>query len=214
MKKIRFLIVVLSVLSCSAFAQKSNWYLGGQVGFETIKNTSHTSTPSRERRETNFANKPEVGIFLADDIALGFGIAFNIDIDNDDTADTNFDIFTATSPFVYVRKFFSIEDIFSAFIGLDVNYSTGSFSENRNDVLTTTNKISGFGANVNIGITYPLGKRFTAIGKYGGFGYESLTIKDDAGNKQNSVSEFGFGVNSLGSVFNFGLYYTFVLRDD
>ena len=79
-------------------------------------------------------------------------------------------------------------------------------------MLTTTNKVSGFGVNANVGLIFPLGERFTAVGKYGILGYSSLTLKDDAGVKQRTDSEFGFNVNTLGSLFNIGLYYTFIKK--
>lgn len=192
-------------------AQKGSMYVGGQIGFGQSKTTDYTNNNTISK--TTVANiSPEAGIFLANDITLGLAINFSTDKQDDDIADTDYDKLNLTSPVVYVRKFWSIEDIFSAFVGLDVNFSTGNYKEKRNDAVSTINKVSGFGANLNVGIAYPLGTRFTAVGKYGLLGYGTTTLKDDTGAKELTVNEFGFNVNTLGSLFNIGLYYTFLAK--
>jgi hypothetical protein len=207
MKKGVFLFIMLTSVG-SAMAQSGSWYLGGQFGLGTQKSENFNSNRVSKTTLSNIA--PEVGMFLKDDIAVGFALNFSTTTVDNDVSDTDFDKISLLSPVLYIRKFWSIEDIFSAFAGLDINFSNGSFKENRNDVLTTVDKVSGFGVNANIGIAFPLGKRFTAVGKYGILGYSSIMLKDDAGVKESTDSEFGFNVNSLGSLFNIGLYYTFI----
>lgn len=207
MKKTSLFLAML-IVSAVAMAQTGSWYVGGQLGFSSDKSEDFNNNQVSKISSYNFS--PEVGMFLKDDISVGFALNFSSNKDDNDVSNTNYTKNSITSPVLYVRKFWAIEDVFSAFVGLDVNFSTGSVKQNVNDVLTTTDKISGFGANANVGIAFPLGERFTAVGKYGIFGYTSTTYKDDAGVKQDTDSQFGFGVNSLGSVFNIGLYYTFI----
>lgn len=210
MKKTLIFLVVLFI-SVATMAQKGSMYVGGQFGFGSTKTTDYTNNNTISK--TNLANfSPEVGMFLANDISIGLAVNFSSDKDDNDVADTDYDKLVLTSPVIYVRKFWSIEDIFSAFVGLDVNFSTGNYKEKRNDAVTTVNKVSGFGANLNVGIAYPLGKRFTAVGKYGLIGYSTATLKDDAGAKELTINDFGFNVNTLGSLFNIGLYYTFLAK--
>lgn len=207
MKKTSLFFAML-IVSATSIAQTGSWYVGGQLGFSSDKSEDFINNQVSKDTYTNFS--PEVGMFLADDISVGFALNFSTQKFDNDVSNTDFDKVSLTSPVIYVRKFWSIEDIFSAFVGLDVNFSTGNVKQNQNDVLTTTDKISGFGANANVGIAFPLGERFTAVGKYGILGFTSITYKDDAGVKQDTDSQFGFGVNSLGSLFNIGLYYTFI----
>ena len=209
MKKTGLFLTML-VLASSVMAQTGDWYIGGQFGFGSQKSENFGSN---QVSKTTMANiSPEVGMFLTDDIAVGFALNFSSDKDDNDVSNTDYNKLVLTSPVIYARKFWSIEGIFSVFVGLDFNFSTGSFKENRSDVVTTTDKVSGFGVNANVGITFPLGERFTAVGKYGILGYSSITLKDDAGVKQRTDSEFGFNVNTLGSLFNIGLYYTFIKK--
>lgn len=209
MKKIS-LLVTFWVFAGFAMAQTGSWYVGGQFGFGSQKSENFGNN---RVSKTTLANiSPEVGMFITDNITVGFALNFSSNKDDNDISNTDFDKLSLTSPVLYARKFWNIEDIFSAFVGLDFNFSTGNFKENRNDVLTTTDKISGFGVNANVGIAFPLGERFTAVGKYGILGYSSITYKDDVGVKQSTDSEFGFNVNTLGSLFNIGLYYTFIKK--
>lgn len=207
MKKTSLFLAMLLV-GTMAMAQSGSWYVGGQAWFSSDKSEDFNANQVSKNTYTNFS--PEVGMFLADDIAVGFALNFSTNKFDFDISNTDYRKESLTSPVLYVRKFWSIEDIFSAFVGIDFNFSTGTVKQNVNDVLTTTDKISGFGANANVGIAFPLGERFTAVGKYGILGYTSTTYKDDAGVKQDTDSQFGFGVNSLGSLFNIGLYYTFI----
>lgn len=155
---------------------------------------------------------PEVGMFLTSDIAIGLAVNFSSEKTDDDISNTDYDKLAFTTPVVYVRKFWSIEDIFYAFVGLDVSYGGGSYKEKRNGAVTTVFKGSEFYSNLNVGIAFPLGKRFTAVDKYGILGYNSVTFKDDASTKKNTITQFGFNVNTLGSLFNIGLYYTFLAK--
>ena len=207
MKKI-ILFLTLLIISGTAMAQGGNWYVGGQVGFGSQKSENFGSNIVSKTQTTNFS--PEVGMFVTEDIALGVAVNFSSHKDDRDVSTTDYDKQSLTSPVLYARKFWTIGEVFSVFAGLDINFSTGKFKEKRNDVLTTTSKISGFGVNANVGATFSLGEKFTAVGKYGLLGFSSTTNKDDVGVKQSSNSEFGFNVNSLGSVFNVGLYYTFM----
>lgn len=207
MKK-AILFLTLFIILGTAMAQQGSWYVGGQVGFGSQKSENFNSNIVSKTTSTNFS--PEVGMFLSDALSLGVAVNFSTQKNDNNVSNTDYTSQFLTSPVLYVRKFFSIEDLFLTFVGLDVNFSTGANKQRVSDVVTTTSKVSGFGVNLNVGLAFPLGEKFTAVGKYGLLGYSSTTNKDDVGVKQSSNSVFGFNVNSLGSVFNVGLYYTFM----
>ena len=209
MKKTTFILALL-LSSTFVFAQNGSWYVGGQIGLGQQKSENFNNNVVSKDFTSSIA--PEVGLFVSNDITVGFALNMSTFKFNNDVSNTDYDKTFLLSPVLYARKFWNIEEIFSVFVGLDVNFSTGNLKENRNDQVTTTDKISGFGANLNVGIAYPMGERFTAVGKYGLLGFSSLTFKDDAGVKQSTDSEFGLNVNSLGSLFNIGLYYTFISK--
>ena len=91
------------------------------------------------------------------------------------------------------------------FTGLNLSYSLTTMKDFSEPTMET--KMNGFGADINVGIALGLGERFTALGSYGLLGYSSMTT--DSGNDNDlTVTNFGLNVNTIGPVFNIGLYYT------
>ena len=185
--------LLLFVLTASVgFAQKGSWYVGGQLGFnsKTEKNTGFADVTT-----TTWSVAPEVGTFLQKELQLGF--ALNLGGSNaPNTSETTF------SPVLYLRKFYPVGDKFSLFTGIVGNFTTGSTKVNNQ-----SGTLSGWGLNLSLGAAYGISKTFTLVGQYGlfGYSYESATVNGD----KNSVSNFGLNVNSLGPVFNVGIYWTF-----
>ena len=102
------------------------------------------------------------------------------------------------------------------FGGLYLNYFSGKIDEEDADELTG----SGFGVNLGVGVAYALSPRFTAVGQYGVLGYSAAKYKQN-GDEYAKENDFNFGVNTVGassfsqgngsgSVFNIGIYYTFI----
>jgi hypothetical protein len=211
MKK-AILFSVFVMITFMVAAQQGSWYIGGVVGFNSSTDKSATGFKTTT---TNWAFAPEVGTFIKDDIQLGafLGVSGGSVKDDDD------DIFeyTSMSPTVYGRKFFKITDEFSTFAGAYFNVSTGGTTYFTSS--STPVKHFGVGFRLGIGAAYALSPRFTAVGQYGLFGFQTTKNtfdSDDAG----SESSFDFGVNTVGSgilsqgngsgaVFNIGIYYTF-----
>lgn len=191
-----FALTFILLLSGSAFAQKGSWYIGGQGGYNS-KTEKQTGSTEFKNNEWTFA--PEVGTFLKDNLQLGVAVNLSgnkMEFGNADSTVTKF------SPVVYLRRFFKVSENFSTFVGVVGNYTTGSTKAN--DVKYD---LSGYGANLSLGAAYALSSRFTAVGQYGFLGYK--TTKTSIGDFENEVSDLGFNVNSLGPVFNIGIYYTF-----
>jgi hypothetical protein len=95
-----------------------------------------------------------------------------------------------------------VGDKFSLFTGIVGNFTAGSTKVNGE-----SGTLSGWGLNLSLGAAYGISKTFTLVGQYGllGYSYESTSINGD----KNTISNFGLNVNSLGPVFNVGIYWTF-----
>jgi Outer membrane protein beta-barrel domain len=176
----------------TANAQKGSWYIGGQLGYnsQTEKNTG-----SADVTTSSWSVAPEIGTFLQNNLQLG--LAVNLGGSNaPNTSETKF------SPVLYLRRFYTVSDKFSLFTGIVGNFTTGSTKVNNQ-----SGNLSGWGLNLSLGAAYAVSKTFTAVAQYGLFGYSYEETKIN-GNK-SSVSNVGLNVNSLGPVFNVGLYWTF-----
>jgi hypothetical protein len=192
-RKFRIYTIILFVfISAAASAQKGSWYVGGQLGFnsKTEKNTG-----SSDITTTTWSVAPEVGTFLQKN--LQFGVALNLGGTSAPNEST-----TAISPVIYLRRFYPVGDKFSLFTGIVGTFTAGSTKVNGED-----GTLGGWGLNLSLGAAYAVSKTFTAVAQYGLFGYTYQSTKIN--NDKNSVSNFGLNVNSLGPVFNVGLYWTF-----
>lgn len=173
-------------------AQKGSWYVGGQLGFnsKTEKNTGFADVTT-----TTWSVAPEVGTFLQKELQLGFALNLG-GANSTNSSETTF------SPVLYLRRFYPVGDKFSIFTGIVGNFTTGSTKVNNQ-----SGDLSGWGLNLSLGAAFGISKTFTLVGQYGllGYSYESTSVNGD----KNSVSNFGLNVNSLGPVFNVGLYWTF-----
>lgn len=200
MKK-NLIITTLLLLGTGVMAQQGSWYLGGMAGYgsSSAKNNDMTIKSS----SWNFS--PEFGTFLKDDIQLG--LALNISGTNSEDSLSGIESTSSFAPVLYARKFWTLVDKLSVFAGLNLKYTSTTAKDFSEPTMET--KMNGFGADINVGIALGLGERFTALGSYGLLGYSSMTT--DSGNDNDlTVTDFGLNVNTLGPVFNVGLYYTII----
>ncbi len=192
MNKSIFALMLFLFAASATYAQKGSWYIGGQLGFnsKTEKNTGSSDVTT-----TTWSVAPEVGTFLQNNLQLGF--ALNLGGANaPNTSETTF------SPVIYLRRFYPVGDKFSLFTGIVGNFTAGSTKANNQ-----SGTLSGWGLNLSLGAAFAVSKTFTLVGQYGLFGYSYESVKFDT--TKTSVSNFGLNVNSLGPVFNVGIYWTF-----
>lgn len=206
MKKIQLLIAVV-LIAASVQAQQGSWYLGGMAGIGSNNNDG----TKMEIMNWNFS--PEFGTFLRDDIQLGLALNINGSTTKSDGDETSTG--TGFSPVLYARKFWSIGDILSTFAGVNLNYISGSVTNTTyaGGVKTGDETLdrSGFGASLNIGAAVALNDRFAVLTQYGLLGFSSVGNSSDRdGVDDYDVTDWGFNLNTLGPVFNVGLYYTIV----
>jgi hypothetical protein len=191
-KKSIFTLLLFLFAASLTNAQKGSWYIGGQLGFNS---KTETNTGSSDVTTTTWSVAPEVGTFLQNNLQLGF--ALNLGGSNStNTSETTF------SPVIYLRRFYPVGDKFSLFTGIVGNFTAGSTKQN-----SQSGTLSGWGLNLSLGAAFAVSKTFTLVGQYGLLGYSYESVKYET--TKNSVSNFGLNVNSLGPVFNVGIYWTF-----
>jgi len=198
MKRIIFFLLI-AICSIATFAQKGSWYIGGQVGFNsgTTKETNVADI-----KKTSWSLAPEVGTFLSNELQLGFALNLYGSTEEQESDKITINSF---APVLYLRNFYKISDQFSVFAGIVGSYSTGT-QKNSNAEGSVDYKLSGYSANLSLGAAFAVSSKFTAVAQYGLLGYTSQTTKN--GDNETTDSNFGININSLGPVFNVGLYYT------
>jgi outer membrane protein W len=209
-----FLLATLSLGALTAHAQKGSIYIGGQAGFNSrdteVDNRGNTVTTSKS---SNYAFSPEIGTFLSNQVQLGVGFTFSGSRRE-----------TPASPFspayntkinryggtVYSRYFFG-EGVFRPFIGLNASVLPGnSTSDSTNTRVSVKANTLDIGANLNVGFGYGLTKRVTLVGSFGTFGFLRSTSKQEGNDIKTTTNNFGLNANTLGNLFNVGLYFTIV----
>lgn len=187
--------LALIAFTSFAFSQTGSLYIGGNVGFSSTTNNVVVGNDASSRTIT-FA--PEAGTFLKDNLQLGMGLNFsskNTSEDNSPSIST-----TTFAPVIYARKFTSITDGFSLYYGGKIFF--GITSNNQNV------KTNSFGVGLPIGAAFAVAPRFGIVGEYGLLSY-STTATSVNGNETTTATTFDFGVNTLGTPFTVGIYYTF-----
>jgi hypothetical protein len=210
MKKTVFLIAFIAFAMIS-MAQKGSWYVGGLVGYG-ISTDKPESDNQDKTVETTWNMNPEFGTMITNTLQIGF--VGGLSGYNEKVGDKKEYSSLSVTPSVYVRNFYRFTDNFAAFAGIYVDYLNGANKDysysTGSEVVTQTSHV-GFGSRLGIGIAYALSPRFTILGQYGLMGFSTKVYQNDEGDKTHTENNFDFGVNTVsGSVFNVGLYYTFV----
>lgn len=209
-----FLLLALSAGALTAQAQKNSVYIGGQVGFNsantTVENQGISTTTSKSN---NYSISPEIGTFLTNQVQLGIGFTFS-GSRQETPATVNFNAYkTSINRYggtIYSRFFFG-EGVFRPFIGLNASVLPGnSTAEYLGGANTLKANTLDIGANLNAGFGYGLTKRVTLVGSFGTFGFQRSTSKQEGNDIKTTTNNFGLNANTLGNLFNVGLYFTFI----
>jgi len=206
MKTKTILLSVLAFVSITVTAQKSTWYVGGNVGLSSNQNKfSNGTTTVDGGKTTNWSFSPEVGTFLTDNIQLGLGITVAGTKTDSQTPTVNINKNTSYGGTLYSRYFFG-KEAFKPFVGLNVSALSGGSKTTIGNTTTEGPDSFTFGSNINAGFGYAISKKFTTIGSFGFLGYSKSTLK--SGSNKTTSSNFGLDAQSLGNRFNVGFYYT------
>jgi hypothetical protein len=198
----------------AAHAQKGSYYIGGQAGFNTSTTSisGGTTTPPDSKVNT-YTFSPEIGTFLSNQLQLGVGFTFGgsrVEVPlNNRVFNRKSNRYGGT---VYGRYFFG-EGNFRPFLGLNVSVLPGNSTSDSTGVSRRYSTMN-VGANLNVGFGYGLTSRVTVVGSFGTFGFQHSTSKEDGSNVKITTNDFGLNANTLGNLFNVGVYYTFIKGDN
>lgn len=209
-----FLLVAFASGTLAAHAQKGSFYIGGQAGFNSTNTTvDNRGTSTTTSKSNNYSFSPEIGTFLSNQVQLGVGFTFSGSRQETPTTFNGPSLTTTINRYggtIYSRHFFG-EGTFRPFIGLNASVlpgnSTSDYGIAGGNVKANTLDI---GANLNAGFGYGLTKRVTLVGSFGTFGFQRSTSKPEGSDIKTTTNNFGLNANTLGNLFNVGLYFTFI----
>jgi len=197
MKKSILTVIFAMAIIFSASAQEHKWFIGGEVGFWSGKQTYDFSKvllthydydldfyPYYNVTTTQIIVAPEIGYNITDKFAVAASLGYlHTKIKEYDNKVDGFII----SP--YVRYTFLKSGIVSAFIDGGATFGLSDFK--------------GFEIGINPGIAVALTNRFSAVAHLGFLGY-----KDGKG-VGNFLNGKGFGLDLSGYQSQLGFYYSF-----
>ena len=224
------------VAVCAALTMNAQMYVGGSLGFnsntvstdptvETI-GTAVVTTTTSDAKETTFKFAPEFGFKLADNMAVGVVLGFDMS-NREPSYNTVTTIVGGAATTVAPKSTtkvkgnnFSIAPYFrytaltwgnlSLFADAQVTVATGKTT---NEVTTggvkvsADDKVNSFSVAVVPGISYQLNDQINFVAKLGnGLGYFQKKT-EPAGDAAYTEKNIGLDLNSLG--LSFGMYYNF-----
>lgn len=187
MKKLLLTLSAVAVLGLVANAQteKGKFMLGGQVSYQG------QSIKDSDAKSNEFSIIPNVGYFVADNIAVGTGIGYSW-AENKNTTNTK----NTNSSFVlapFGRMYSNNEGPVKFFGQLTVPMAWGTQEVNGDKTATTAN----YGVELAPGVAYfptsNLGIEFKVRGLF----YNNGSTTDEATDAKTTVNSYGLNVNSL-----------------
>lgn len=187
MKKILLTLSAVAVLGFAANAQteKGKFMLGGQVSYDgqTVKDS--------DIKENSFSIVPNVGYFVADNIAVGLGLGYHWNkAEVDDNSSNTVSAFQL-APFG--RMYSNNAGPVKFFGQLSVPMSWGERKINDDKVATTSN----YGVELAPGLAFfptsNIGIEFKVRGLY----FQSSTDKAEATDIETTRNSYGLNANSL-----------------
>ncbi len=187
MKKILLTLTAVAALGMAANAQteKGKFILGGQVSYQgqTVKDS--------DVKSNSFSIVPNVGYFVADNIAIGTGVGYQWE-KSETTADAN----TVNSAFVlapFGRLYSANEGPVKFFGQLSVPMSWGTNEVDDTKTATTAN----YGVELAPGIAFfptsNIGIEFKVRGLY----FNSNSTEAEGTDVKTTTSSYGLDANSL-----------------
>lgn len=219
MKK-QVIIAALLFTAASSFAQiaAGTKYVGGILNFNSSTESSTLgSTTTKLPSVSSFSGSPEVGYFVADNLAVGVSLDLTtrtITTFKADGSENAKVVSGGTGVTLYGRKFFNINESLSLFGGVNVGYTGGVTKTTAASTTTENSNFSTFGASVDAGVAFNLSPKVTIVGKWAALGFNSTTTTSpnfggSTNNLVNKEDSFGLGINTLGNPFGVGIYFSF-----
>lgn len=173
MKKLLLYIFIIS-MGATVSAQKGSMYIGGGAAYN----------------DGDWRLAPELGTWLSDDLQLGLVSSYS-----KSTVGSIFDPNESSvlAPHLYLRKWKSISEDFSLYVGLNARYSYVKLTSSFPNSSVSDSIFDGF---LDFGFAFAIAPRWGMVGRVASIGYIN--------------ENFDLDINlSPGSMFNVGLYYTF-----
>lgn len=219
MKKIKVILAAVLVMASTAtFAQKGNFFFGGDLnvslnGGEKSSKVGNVTTKVDAPDVTNFGIDLSANYFITDNLALGLGVGYSYydnkisytnpsyELNNPKTG-----IFSVVPQLHYVTR---LTDRIYWTPGLYLNFGFGSSdveSHSTNVTVTTTSNYFGFKGEIRpLSFDFHATKNI-AINFTAGSLYYNMTKWSDKDVSDNYVSDHTFGL-SLNNGFTFGFRY-------
>lgn len=186
MKKILLTLTAVAGITFASQAQTEagKTMIGGGVSFET------QSVKDSDYKNNSFSILPQVGFFVADNIAVGARLGYAWSEEKESSDDKY-----ATSEFVVAPfgRIYQGDGQVKFFGQLSAPMSWGTIKEDGDKTATTAN----YGVALAPGIAYfpteKIGIELSVRGLY----FESQTSKNEATDAKTTVNNFGLNVNSL-----------------
>jgi len=187
MKKLLLTLSAVAVLGLAANAQteKGKFMLGGQVSYQG------QSIKDSDAKSNEFSIIPNVGYFVADNIAVGTGIGYSWTENKNTTNTKNTNSSFVLAPFG--RMYSNNEGPVKFFGQVTVPMAWGTQEVNGDKTATTAN----YGVELAPGVAYfptsNLGIEFKVRGLF----YNNGSTTDEATDAKTTVNSYGLNVNSL-----------------
>lgn len=170
---------------------KGSLFISGNVGFSS---TTEPGTPD-DTKINSFNFSPRVGYFVTDKVAVGIGLGFGSNKNDDGTTEVKS---TDLSIGAFGRYYFTPANKFSMMLQLAADYTTSKNEVDGNE----TGKLNGFGVNFAPGLNYFISNRLALETTVGVLGFNSSKPDVDGADATTNFN-FNLGLNNI----TFGLVY-------
>ena len=204
-------IVMMAVMAVAALSANAQVWVGGEVGFNSTKNTVKINGVSSSETTNNFTLAPEIGYNLNEKWAVAMKLGFIHADDNSDVKALINDALpfpissVATNAFAinpYVRYTVVKAGNFSFFVDGGIGYA----NIHVNGMADYFKNVNQFKVGVNPGVTYAISPKVSLVAHLGDLSYQNTWSK--AKNYDVKVSQGKFNIGIWNSI-SFGAYYNF-----
>lgn len=190
MKKLLLSLIAVSALAFTSQAQteKGKFMLGGNAEFNSVKSDAEGA-----KANTSFSVIPNVGYFIADNIAIGTGVGYS---QTKSIGDGQLESFVV-SPFG--RYYANLSESFK-FVGqlaVPLEFGTLKDVDNAGEVGDKVGNTTSIGVNLSPGFAFFPTKKIAIELLLNGFSYENFSVDDEDGTtvKGQGYNSFSIGTN-------------------
>jgi opacity protein-like surface antigen len=192
MKKLFLSVAVLTGIAFTSQAQteKGKFILGGTASYESVKSEADGANANE-----GLTILPNIGYFVADNIAVGTGIGYNYSNSGVASLSGQREAFVV-NPFG--RYYTDLGEKFKFFGQLQVPMAFGNVKETNadGDSGAKTGTSTAIGVALSPGFAYYPTKRIGIEFAFNGLAYNNLKVEDGDGNKLDALSNNSFAIGT------------------